>query len=57
MEAHGSVDGSDYDQLTQLVQYAHKYAQQKRFVPFEERRDEQALTTEMFKLLCAGMSA
>ena len=55
MEAHGNIDGTDYDQLTQLVQ--KKNAQQKRFVPFEERRDEHALTTETFKVLCAGRSA
>ena len=55
METNGSTavkDTTDYNSLTPLVE--KNRAQQKRFVPFEERRDEHVLKREVVKVVCAG---
>ena len=57
METNGNKpveDATDYDSLTQLVE--KKKAQQKRFVAFEERRDEHVLKREAVKVVCTGRS-
>ena len=50
--ATGWVDHTDYDNLGELVK--KKMAGEKRFVTFDERKDDSLLSTETFKLLQRG---
>ena len=50
--ATDSVDDTDYDNLTELVQ--KKMAKQKRFVTLDERKDDSLMSTETFQLLLRG---